>query len=388
MATEISINKVRPVDIIDPQLQLVSWEITRSCNLFCAHCRASAHAGAYEGELTAEECFRVIDEILEVGKPILILTGGEPLVRPDVFELAKYAADRGLRVVMGTNGTLVTEELAAKMKEIPIACVGVSLDFPMPERQDSFRGMSGAFDIAMTGISNAKRASIDVQINSTISKLNVQYIDDLVALALKIGAVSYHPFLLVPTGRGKGLRERALELSPEEYEETLNKIQDKTEELRGRLAIRPICAPHFMRITRQRQKQSASTSLGTSGASAPPVAMPSTTGRPAHGNARGCMSGTGFCFISHTGKVQGCGYLDIEAGDLRKTSFGDIWRKSSLFNELRDLSRYAGKCGDCEYKRICGGCRARAYETSGGYLEAEPCCVYEPLTMRNRGTNV
>ncbi|MBI4295977.1 MAG: radical SAM protein [Chloroflexi bacterium] len=375
MTTDISSSRPRPADIIEPELQMVSWEITRSCNLFCAHCRASAHTGSYEGELSTEECFRVIDEILEVGKPMLILTGGEPLIRPDVLQLAKYAADRGLRVVMGTNGTLVTEEMAARMKAIPIACVGVSLDFPDADRQDNFRGMSGAFDIAMSGIDNAHHAGIDVQVNSTISKLNVQYIDSLMALALKVGAVSYHPFLLVPTGRGKALGAQALELSPEEYEETLNKIQDKTEELRGRLAIRPICAPHFMRITRQRQKQR--------GESPPPAARPLPGGRPVHGAARGCMSGTGFCFISHRGKVQGCGYLDIEAGDLRTTSFSKIWRNAPLFDDLRDLSHYKGKCGTCEYKRLCGGCRARAYETTGGYLEAEPCCVYEPVIRRN-----
>ncbi|MBI4188515.1 MAG: radical SAM protein, partial [Chloroflexi bacterium] len=205
-------NVSRPADIIEPDLQHVAWEITRSCNLYCAHCRASAHKGSYEGELTTEECFRVIDEILEVGRPMLILTGGEPLLRPDVLQIAQYGADKGLRVVMGTNGTLVTAEMADRLKAIPVACVGVSLDFPTAERHDGFRCMVGAFDVAMSGIDNARRAGIDIQINSTISKMNVAYLGELVSLSLQAGAKSFHPFLLVPTGRGKDLE--SVELSP------------------------------------------------------------------------------------------------------------------------------------------------------------------------------
>ncbi|OGO23170.1 MAG: radical SAM/SPASM domain-containing protein [Chloroflexi bacterium RBG_16_50_9] len=361
--------KNRPADFITPGLQMIAWEITRSCNLFCAHCRASAHKGGYEGELTTAECFRVIDGILDVGRPMIILTGGEPLLRPDVLEIARYAAQKGLRVVMGTNGTLVTEETAARLKEIPVACIGVSLDFPSAERHDNFRCQVGAFNVAMVGIKNARQAGIDIQINSTISKINVTYIGELLSLALQVGARSFHPFLLLPTGRGKDMADT--ELSPLEYEQTLNWICDKTEEYRGRLAIRPICAPHFMRITRQKQKMR--------GVSAQPRPAPAAGGHPGHGgNSRGCMCGTGFVFISHRGIVQGCGYLDIEAGNLRKSSFSEIWNNSPLFTDLRDLGKYHGKCGICEYKRICGGCRARAYETGGGYLEAEPYCIYQP----------
>lgn len=361
-------NASRPADIIEPDLQLVAWEITRSCNLFCAHCRASAHQGSYEGELTTEDCFRVIDEIREAGRPMIILTGGEPLLRPDVLQIAQYGADKGLRMVMGTNGTLVTEEMAAKLKAIPIACVGVSLDFPSAAGHDDFRCMVGAFDVAMSGINNSRRAGIDIQINSTISKMNVAYLDELVSLALQAEAKSFHPFLLVPTGRGKDLE--SVELSPQQYEETLNWICAKADELRGRMAIRPICAPHFMRITRERQRQS--------GQGAPAAPRAAAGGHPGHSLTRGCLAGTGFSFISHRGIVQGCGYLDVEAGDLRKASFSQIWNRSVLFNDLRNLSNYGGKCGFCEYKRICGGCRARAYETNGDYLEAEPYCVYQP----------
>ena len=368
-----------PLHIIQPTLNHVAWEITRSCNLSCSHCRASAHLGGYEGELTKEECFRVVDEIAEVSKPMLVLTGGEPLLRPDVLEIGRYAADKGLRVVMGTNGTLLTAAMAAKLKEVPVMCVGISLDFPTAERHDDFRCKVGGFDGAMAGIKNAREAGIDVQINSTISKMNVAYIGELVDLALEVGAKSFHPFLLVPTGRGKDLE--GVELTPQEYEDTLNWILDKTAELRGRLSIRPICAPHFMRINLQRQKASG----GVTPAAPPPI-RPATAGGHPGGHpgtfSRGCLSGTGFCFISHVGTVQGCGYLDISAGNVKEQTFGQIWNNSKLFNSLRDLSALKGKCGICEYQRVCGGCRARAYEASGDCLDAEPYCIYEPAATQ------
>ncbi|MBI4304095.1 MAG: radical SAM protein [Chloroflexi bacterium] len=359
-------------DIIEPKLQLVAWEITRSCNLFCAHCRASAGYAKYDGEFSTEECYRVINEINEVGKPIIILTGGEPLLRPDALDIAAYAVSKGFRVVLGSNGTLVTEEMTARMKLIPISCVGISLDFPTPELQDKFRGKAGAFDIAMAGVNHSHDAGIDVQINSTITKLNVSYIGDLVSMALNVGAISFYPFLLVPTGRGKDLE--TVELSPDEYEKTLNWIYDKQVELRGKLNIRPICAPHYFRIARQRQKQG--------GAEQPPMPRPSPSGSSVHFVTRGCLSGTGFCFISHRGKVQGCGYLDVEAGDLKKSSFREIWNNSVVFQNMRNLGNIKGKCGICEFKRVCGGCRARAYETVGSYLEEEPYCIYQPVKMR------
>jgi len=380
-------------DIIQPELQHVAWEITRSCNLFCSHCRASAHKGGYEGELTTKECFQVIDQILEVGKPMIILTGGEPLLRPDVLEIGKYATGKGLTVVMGTNGTLLTEEMAAKLKTIPVSTVGVSLDFPSAARHDDFRCMVGTFDAAMSGIKNAKQAGIGIQINSTISKLNVAYIDELMALAMDIGAKSFHPFLLVPTGRGKDIE--ASELSPEEYEQALNHILDKTAELQGKLAIRPICAPHFMRIRMQRMKQRGETAPSTGrpavaghpgAVNGAPAGRPASTGGHPGGHpgslSRGCLSGTGFCFISHLGSVQGCGYLDVEAGNVRKETFGQIWNKSRLFTDLRDMDKLKGKCGVCEYQKLCGGCRARAYEATGDCLEAEPYCIYEPVAQQ------
>jgi len=355
-----------PKDKLKPKLQLIAWEITRRCNLFCAHCRAEAKDSVYEGELSTQECFSVIDSILDVGTPILILTGGEPLLRPDVFEIGKYASDRGLRVVLGTNGTIITEEIANQLARVPISRVGVSLDFPTAELQDKFRGKSGAFEAAIAGIKETQKAGIGIQINSTIIKMNAPYLDDLLNLALELGAVAFHPFMLVPTGRGKGLAKE--ELSPQEYERILNWVCDKQQELGDQIFFKPTDAPHYMRILKQRGE----------------IVMKGHGGHPGTVNAitRGCLAGTGFCFISHIGRVQGCGYLDVEAGNVKEKSFAQIWNGSSLFRQLRDLSLIEGKCGICEYKRICGGCRARAYEETGNYLAAEPYCVHQPIALQ------
>ena len=356
-------------ELLTPRLQLVAWELTRSCNLFCAHCRGSATPDSYRDELTTEECFRLIDQITEVGHPILILTGGEPLSRPDVLEIGSYAARKGLRVVMGTNGTLITEEIASQLKAVPISRLGISLDFPVAEHQDNFRGQAGAFAAAMKGITNARRAGVEIQINSTITRLNVDHLDDLLALALEVGAVAFHPFMLVPTGRGKGLE--SVELSPERYEQTLHWIYDRQLEMGDRIFFKPTDVPHYMRVMKQRQQQDR-----------PAKTAAASSHNPANSISRGCLAGTGFCFVSYQGKIKGCGYLDVEAGDIRQESFAQVWADSPLFRQLRDLSNLKGKCGVCEYKRICGGCRARAYEATGDYLEAEPYCVYEPVKQR------
>ncbi len=355
------------VIIIKPRLNLVAWEITRACNLKCAHCRASAVDRRSPDELSTSDCYPVIDGILEVGKPILILTGGEPLARPDVFDIAQYAVSKGLRVVMGSNGTLITDDIANKLKGVPISRIAISLDFPTPALQDKFRGQHGAYAAAMAGIAAIKKAGLELQINCTLTRQNISYLEQLLELALELKAAAFHPFFLVPTGRGKGLE--ADELSSEEYEKTLGWIYDKQMELGDRIFFKPTDAPHYLRVMKQRQKQAGESGLEKAEAK---------SGNPVHAVTRGCLAGTGFCFISHTGVVQGCGYLNVEAGNVKNKSFGEIWADSPLFKSLRDLSNIKGKCGDCEYKRICGGCRARAFESTGDFLEAEPYCLYEP----------
>jgi heme b synthase len=354
--------------VIKPDLQLVAWEITRACNLTCAHCRAASDTGPYPGELGTSECFKLVDRILAVGKPILIITGGEPLMRADVNAVAGYAVSKGLRVVMGTNGTLINAEVAEGLKKVPFSRVSFSLDFPIPALQDEFRGRAGAFDAALSGIRHLRGTGIDVQINCTLTRRNINYLDDLLALALREGAVAFHPFFLVPTGRGRGLAGE--ELSAIEYENALNWIYSKQRELGDRIFFKPTDAPHYLRVFKQHQSKQ-------------PYRQPEPAiHSPRHGWAdslsRGCLAGTGFCFISHTGRVQGCGYLDVDAGNIRERDFADIWNHSLVFQKLRDLANIRGKCGACEFLKVCGGCRARAFETTGDYLEAEPYCIYQP----------
>jgi MoaA/NifB/PqqE/SkfB family radical SAM enzyme len=276
--------------------RVVAWEVTRSCNLACAHCRASALCGPYEGELTTEEAFRLVDQIAELGRPILILTGGEPLLRADIWEIAERAMARGLHAVMAPNGTLVTPEVAARMREVGIRRISISIDYPNAEEHDVFRGVPGAFEGALDGVRNAIAAGVEVQINSTITKMNVRHLPALLELAERVGAVSFHPFMLVPTGRGKELEEQ--ELPPEEYERALNWMYDAQQS--SDLFFKPTDVPHYWRVMRQRAK---------------------AHGRKlevhphSHGGmntlSRGCLAGVGFCFISHRGEVQPCGYFDV-----------------------------------------------------------------------------
>jgi len=346
---------------------LVAWEVTRSCNLACKHCRASALHGPYPGELSTEECYKLIDQIVAVGNPILILTGGEPLMRQDIFEIADYAVKKGLRVVMAPNGTLVTEEIAKKIKDVGIQRISVSIDFPTDELHDKFRGVEGAFKGAVQAIKNAHKVGLEVQINATITKLNYKYLDDLLKLAEELKVVAFHPFLLVPTGRGKELEEQ--ELSPEEYEKTLNWIYDMQQSCPG-IFFKPTDVPHYFRVRMQRAKAEGKTAELKKGHPHSSKGLESMT--------RGCLAGVGFCFISHVGVVQGCGYFELPAGNIKEQSFAEVWNNSPLFNDLRNFGLLKGKCGICEYRNICGGCRARAYEATGDYLAEEPYCVYIP----------
>lgn len=341
-------------------LRLVAWEVTRNCNLNCAHCRAAATNQDYAGELDTPSALRLLDQIADVGQPIVILTGGEPLMRPDIFELAEYGNARGLRMVMAPNGTLITEAVAKKMDASGIQRISVSLDGATKERHDGFRGVEGAFDGALRGISAAKSQGIEFQVNTTISKYNYDQIPEILKLAENLGAVALHIFLLVPTGRGKYIVDQAI--TAEEYESTLNWFYDQKQ--KTNLQLKATCAPHYYRILRQRaRKEGLSVTYDTHGLDAV---------------TRGCLGGTSFCFISHTGIVQPCGFLDLNCGDVTKAPFSEIWWDSEIFNALRNFDNLKGKCGACEFKSVCGGCRARAYEATGDYLAEEPLCSYQP----------
>ncbi len=340
--------------------RLIAWELTRTCNLDCIHCRASASQGTYEGELSTEEVFRILEEITEVGNPVMILTGGEPLLRRDLLEIAARATSLGLKPVLATNGTLLTRELALELKKAGISRVSISLDGATPKAHDNFRKMPGAFEGALKGIQILKEVGLPFQINTTITAVNAEELPKVHELAKELGATAHHIFLLVPVGRGKELNEEAL--SPERYEALLNWFYEQRE--KSPLHLKATCAPHYYRILRERARaEGKEVTYETFGLDAV---------------TRGCLAGVGFCFISHRGIVQTCGYLEVPCGDLRKNTFKEVWEGSEIFNKLRDFSLYKGKCGRCEYIRVCGGCRARAYELTGDYLEEEPLCTYQP----------
>jgi heme b synthase len=343
-----------------PVCRLIAWEVTRSCNLACKHCRAEAHMEPYPGEFSTRDAKALIDTFPDVGAPIIIFTGGEPLLRPDIFELVRYTAAKDLRCVMAVSGTLVTADTARQMKEAGIQRVSISLDGPDAASHDAFRGVDGAFAGAMAGIKHLQAAGLPFQINTTVTRGNLGQFKDIFRLAEDLGASAWHIFLLVPTGRGANLgREMITAL---EYEEVLNWFYDfrKT----TRMQLKATCAPHYQRILRQRAgKEGLPVTFETFGLDAV---------------SRGCLGGTGFCFISHTGQVQPCGYLELDCGQVRQTPFPEIWKKSPQFLHLRDQKQYQGKCGVCEFHRVCAGCRARAMTMSGHYLAEEPLCSYQP----------
>ncbi|OGP85119.1 MAG: heme b synthase [Deltaproteobacteria bacterium RBG_16_54_11] len=349
----------KKTEILKPDLRLIAWEITRSCNLNCIHCRAAAERGPYQGELATEECFRFIDEVAAFSRPVLILTGGEPLLREDIFEIASYSTRKGLRAVMAVNGTLLTAEKARAAKQAGIQRVSISLDGAAAESHDRFRGVSGAFAGAMEGISYLKEAGLAFQINTTVTKRNLTEIESILQLAIQLGATAHHIFLLVPTGRGKELAGE--DVLPEAYERTL--VWFAEQEDKAPLQLKATCAPQYYRIIHQHGD--AKDRKGQ--------------GEGLHTFTRGCLGGISFCFLSHQGDVQPCGYLEIIGGNIKERPFQEIWEKAEVFQRLRDINLLKGKCGQCEYRAVCGGCRARAYALHGDYLEEEPLCPYEPL---------
>ena len=339
---------------------MIAWEVTRRCNLSCVHCRASADNEPVQNELTTRECFDFLDEVASWAQPVIILTGGEPLLRDDIFRIARHGTDLGLRMVMDPNGTLMDAQAVRNMIDAGIKRISVSLDGDSAETHDKFRQVKGAFEGALRGIRLAKEAGLEFQINTTITQHNVHLIERIFQLAIDLGAAAHHIFLLVPTGRGKYISDAAI--NAEEYERVLNWFYDQQK--KTSIHLKATCAPHYYRILRQRARQEGTeVSFKTHGLDAV---------------TRGCLGGTAFCFVSSQGNVQPCGYLDLPCGNIRKTPLREIWSQSEHFIRLRDQGQYKGKCGACEYRKFCGGCRARAFEATGDYLAEEPLCVYTP----------
>jgi len=330
---------------------MIAWELTRACNLSCLHCRAAAVSSPPPGELTTDECLALVDDIASFAQPTLILTGGEPLLRPDLFPILSRANARGLRTVAAVNGTLLDTPTAKRLADAGVRRISISLDGQDAASHDALRGVPGAFEGALRGIAAARQAGLPFQINTTVTKQNADQLPEILRLAIRLGAAAHHIFLLVPTGRAADLL--GFELDAARYEEVLQWLAEQAAS--APIEIRATCAPHFYRILRQR-------------------------GVPTQ--ARGCLAGQSFCFISHTGDVQPCGYFDVQCGNVRRQSLREIWENAPLFRQLRDLSAYGGKCGFCEFLQVCGGCRARAYEATGDPLAPEPRCAHVPGSCR------
>jgi radical SAM protein with 4Fe4S-binding SPASM domain len=327
---------------------MLFWESTWKCNLACKHCRRLDAPQNETDELTTSEMCKVLDSVSTLGKPVVVFSGGEPLLRDDWEELATYAKSLGLPTALATNGTLITPELSRRIAPA-FRRVAVSLDGIDSKTHDTFRGASGAFEAALAGIAALRAENVDVQINVTVTTHNADQLDAIYALAEDTGAMGIHMFLLVPVGCGAEIPV-SQQLTAQRYEQTLNWICNRQEV--GPLEIRATCAPHYYRVAVQRGMDIS--------------------------RSRGCLAGISVAFISHSGEVFPCGYLPVSCGSVKTQKFADIWNSSEVFDDLRDYSKLTGKCGCCRFVQICGGCRARAYATTGDYLSEEPFCM-EPL---------
>ena len=324
---------------------IVSWNTTNACNMYCAHCYRDAGCKAEE-ELSTEEAKRLLEQIARAGFKIMIFSGGEPLTRPDILELVRHAASLHLIPVFGTNGTLITEQTARDLKEAGAKGMGISLDSLDREKHDRFRSFPGAWEGAVRGMENCRKAGLPFQIHTTVMEWNRGELEAMTDFAVEMGAKAHHFFFLVPTGRAETMEEESLRA--EAYEEVLTRIMRQQQEVD--IELKPTCAPQFIRIADQ---------LGYK-----------TRFR------RGCLAGLSYCIISPRGKVQPCAYLNMELGDVRETPFDEIWRNNEVLQRLRTLE-YSGGCGTCSYRGGCGGCRARAaYYHGGDYMSEEPWCLY------------
>ncbi|MBM3334386.1 radical SAM protein [Candidatus Sumerlaeota bacterium] len=348
-----------------PWPRLVFWETTACCNLECAHCRRlEVSRELSKRDLTTDEGKGLIDQLAECGHPLLILSGGEPLMRPDIFDLAEHARQRGLPCALATNGTLIDRAVAEKIAASGIRRVSVSLDGAEARVHDEFRRIAGSFERALAGISHVRSVGLPVQINMTLARHNAGQLEALFALTERIGAVALHVFALVPVGCGVEIADHEM-LSAEECENTLRQFYELSKV--SPLETRATCAPQYSRIVRL-ARVTEKTATQTGG------------GRPDPG--RGCLAGSAVCFVSHEGKVYPCGYLPVEAGDVRREQFAEIWRNSDVFARLRRPELLTGKCAACEFVHVCMGCRARAFAMSGDFMGEEPSCPYVPRRLR------
>jgi radical SAM protein with 4Fe4S-binding SPASM domain len=328
----------------------LAFEVTRRCRYDCLHCRADAASDGSD-ELTTEQCKKILTAVAQFSRPKIILSGGEPMERDDIYEIIRFGRGLKLKMAMATCGYLVNDDTMAKLKKAGIKVLYFSLDGSSAETHDKFRQAEGAFEATLNAASLAQKAGVRFQINATISKINIDEVPGIIELAQRLGAYRFNAFILVPTGRNEKMADEILD--PILYEVLLNELLRLKVE--SDIEVKVACGPQFARICKQAREKKLL------------------------GKTNGCIGGRGFGFISYRGDVQTCGFLDISAGNLVENGFdfAAIWRDSEFLKQIRSTSDYKGGCGACEFVGICGGCRARAYAATGDYMAADPICIYK-----------
>jgi len=353
----------------------IAWEVTRACAFACVHCRADAQHTRDPRELTTEEGHHLLDRFKQFGSPIVVFTGGDPMMRRDLFELIHYATELGLRASLTPTATaLATLERLNKAMEAGVRRIALSLDAPSPEVHDAFRQVPGSWERTMKILRNAHSVGLSAQINTTVTKFNVHLLPDMVRFVEEVGAVQWSVFFLVPTGRGQIQHM----ISPEEHERVFHWLFDLSQ--RGTFDIKATAAPMYRRVAIERKRQlpppdgrgvGGETEISFQGAG---FQYADGLNRP----VKGVNDGRGFLFISHIGEIMPSGFLPVSAGNLREVDVVETYRHHPLFRDLRDPDKLKGRCGRCKYKVVCGGQRGRAYALTGDYLESDPACVYQP----------
>ena len=327
-------------------MNICSWNVTNKCNLYCKHCYRDAGKEA-ENELSTEEGLALLDEIAKAGFKLMVFSGGEPLMRPDILELTKHAASLGLRPVYGTNGYYLDLEMAKKIKAAGGAAVAISLHMIDKDKLDAFCGVNDAYKMSIEAMRNCQEVGLAFQVNTTVFDSNMEDIEKICDLAKEMGAKSHHILFLVPTGRGKDLEENSLRAT--QYERLIRRLLKKRVEID--FDIKPTCAPHFKRIADHLKI-------------------------PMERYSRGCLAGLTYVSIIPNGDVWPCPYLSMKLGNVRETPFSEIWKNNPTLKKLREME-YTGACGVCEYKNTCGGCRARAHFYFDDFMAQEPWCMYK-----------
>lgn len=359
---------------------IVIWELTRACQLKCLHCRAEAQYRRDPRELSFEEGMALIDQIREMNNPMLVFTGGDPLMRQDVFDIAEYAVKKGVRVSMTPSATQnVTKEAIEKAKQVGLARWAFSLDGPNAEIHDHFRGTSGSFDLTIERIKYLYELEIPVQINTVISRYNIDYLEEMAQVVEELKCVLWSVFFLVPTGRGQ---EKDM-ISPVEHEKVFTWLYNLSKKVT--FDIKTTAAQHYRRVViQQKMKEAKDQNEDIQYLDA--LTQQGLTGSiDGLGRApKGVNDGNGFVFISHIGDVYPSGLLPVKAGNVREQPLAEIYRESPIFKDLRNPDKYKGKCGQCEFRYVCGGSRSRAFAMTGDYMESEPFCVYIPKALRTK----